>query len=485
MKNIFIKLSIVLLLTGMIACDDYLDVNDSIDNPNLNELTPNELIVGAQTQTAETFADRINRVGNWMGVAWSGSYLDFNDAYGVESRYQFSSTFYDDVWDDLYTNISNFATIENYNDDLNWNNQKAAAKILKAFYFQYVVDLYGDVPYSQAFDGSENLFPEYDDAQEIYISLINSIGEATELIRTGSDSESFAGSDIMFSGDMSKWEAFANTVKLRLLLRLALRAEQDATLATFVDAEFAQLNGVQLLGEDATVNPGYSDSDDRQNPFWEIYGADPTGVPTNQGRQTGPSKFAFDLLNNSGDPRLNSLWKDNGGTFDGTPQNGSGRAASIGDGVLTGADADLPIMLAAESYFLQAEAVQRGHLTGDAQTLFNQGVQASFASLGSGDATTYLTGIDADPNLGFNGGDALGAILTQKWIALTSVSGAELWIEYNRTGYPALPLPESLTDPNIPVRLMYPASEYSGNSNNVKPQSRTDAFTSKIFWDVN
>ena len=485
MKNIFIKLTILLFLAGMSACDDYLDVNDSIDNPNLNELTPNELIVGAQAQTAETLADRINRVGNWMGVAWSGSYLDFNDAYGVESRYQFSSTFYDDVWDDLYTNISNFETIENYNDDLSWNNQKAAAKILKSFYFQYVVDLYGDVPYSQAFDGSGNLFPEYDNAQDIYISLINSIDEAIELISIGSDSESFTGSDIMFSGDMSKWEAFANTVKLRLLVRLALKAEQDASLASFANVEFAKLNGAQFLDVDVSANPGYSDSDDRQNPFWEIYGADPTGVPTNQGRQTGPSKFAFDLLNNSGDPRLNTLWKDNGGAFDGTLQNGSGRAASIGDGILVGADADLPIMLAAESYFLQAEAVLRGYLAGDAQALFNQGVQASFSSLSAGDATAYLAGIDTDLNLGFNGGDALGAILTQKWIALTSVSGAELWIEYNRTGYPDLPLPESLTDPNIPLRLLYPASEYSGNSNNVKPQSRTDAFTFKIFWDVN
>jgi hypothetical protein len=486
MKNIYKNISILLLLASVTACDDYLDVNASIDNPNLNQLTPNELIVGAQVQTAETFTNRLNRVGNWMGVAWSGSYLDFNDAYGAESRYQFSSTFYDDVWDDLYTNISNFVIIEKYGNDLNWNNQKAAAKILKAFYFQYLVDLYGDVPYSEAFGGSDNLFPKYDDAQDIYVSLITAIDEAIELIDTGADSESFAASDITFGGDMDGWESFANTVKLRLLVRLILVAEQqDPAILSFITAEFAELDGAQFISEDVTINPGYSDTDNRQNPFWETYGFDPTGVPKDQGRQTGPSKYAFDLLNNSTDPRLNALWKSNAGDFDGTPQNGTGRAAAIGDGILVGADADLPIMLAAESYLLQAEAVQRGYLTGNAESLFDLGIEASFASLGAGSAATYLTNTDADPDLGFNGGDPLRAILTQKWIALTSVSGAELWIEYNRTGYPSgLPLPELLTDPNIPVRLMYPASEYSGNSKNVVPQARADAFNSKVFWNV-
>ncbi len=470
---------------GLNSCDDFLDVNDSIDNSSVNELTPNELIVGAQTETAATYTNRLNRVGNWMGVAWSGNYLDFNDAYGAESRYQFSNTFYNDVWDDLYTNLSNFATIENYDDGLNWNHQKAAAKISKAFYFQYIVDLYGDAPFSEAFNGSDILFPGYDAAQDIYSDLINSIDDAIELIDNGDGSESFVAADIVFGGDMDQWRRFANTVKLRLLVRLALRADQDASVQSIVDAGFASLAGAQFLTEDVTVNPGYSNSDNRQNPFWEIYGADPTGVPTNRGRQTGPSAFAFDLLNNSGDARLNTLWKDNDGDFNGTLQNGGGRAASIGDGILVGADADLPIMLAAESFFLQAEAVQRGDLAGNAKALFDQGIQASFSSLGAGDAATYIANTDNDPVLGFNGGDPIGAIVTQKWIALTSVSGAELWIEYNRTGYPAgLPLPELLTDPNIPVRLMYPASEYSGNTDNVIPQTKEDAFSSKIFWDV-
>ncbi|GAA4812241.1 SusD/RagB family nutrient-binding outer membrane lipoprotein [Litoribaculum gwangyangense] len=478
MKQIHKILAFLILILGATSCDSYLDVNDSIDNPNLDELNPNQLIVGAQALSAETYTNRVNRIGNWMAVAWSGNYQAFNDAYGPESRYQFSSTFYDDIWDDLFRYVSNFATIEKYEDGKNWGNQKAAAKILKAFYFQYIVDLYGNAPYTEAFDGTDNLFPKYDDAQDIYLSLIDSIDEAVSLI--DASSESFGNSDITFNGDMDQWVAFANTVKLRLLVRLILKAEGDATLLSKVNSEFAELNSATFITEDVTINPGYADTDDRQNPFWEVYGFTPAGVETNQGRQTGPSLFAVNLM--SGDPRLNLIWDGAAGT----EQNGGGSSSGIGDGILKGPDADLPIMLASESYFLQAEAIERGYLSGNAQTMFNMGVQASFDTLGAGDASAYITNTDADANLGFNGGDALGAIITQKWIALTSVSGAELWIEYNRTGYPAnLPLPANSTDPNIPVRLLYPASEYSGNSDNVISQSRSDAFNSKIFWDVN
>ncbi|TCK68564.1 SusD-like starch-binding protein associating with outer membrane [Winogradskyella wandonensis] len=486
-----IKNILVLILVTSIcftSCDDYLDVNDSIDNPNLSELNPNQLIVGAQSRSAETYTNRVNRIGNWMGVAWSGNYLAFNDAYGPESRYQFSTTFYNDVWDNLYRFTSNFATIENYEDGRNWNNQKAAAKILKTFYFQYIVDLYGDAPYTEAFQGSDFLFPTYDDAQDIYIDLINTLDEAIALINSGTDLEPFGSSDITFNGDMDKWLAFANTVKLRLLVRLILKAETDSELLTFVNSKFTDLNTATFIDEDVVINPGYTNSDDRQNPFWEVYGANPVGVLTNQGRQTGPSLFAFNLLTNSNDERLNRIWKTNpdSGVFAGTPQNGNGNSAAIGDGILKGPDADLPIMLSSESYFLQAEAIQRGYLNGNAQSMFNMGIQSSYDFLGAGDASSYISDNDTDIDLGFNGGNPLRAILTQKWIALTSVSGAELWIEYNRTGYPSnLPLPENSTDTNIPLRLLYPASEYSGNSNNVINQTRSDAFTSKIFWDVN
>ncbi|CAL2102669.1 SusD/RagB family lipoprotein precursor [Tenacibaculum sp. 190130A14a] len=485
MKKIFKLTSVFILLLSIASCN--LDVNDPIDNPDFNSLNPNRLFVGAETLSAEVYANRLNRVGNWMGVAWSGNYLSFNDAYGLESRYQFTSTFYNDVWDDLYANTLNFTTILNYDDGKDWSNQKAAASVSLAFYLQYIVDLYGNAPYTEMHMGTKNLFPKYDDAEDIYKSLIELTDNAITLIDGNSNSEDFSASDIVFGGDMAKWKQFAQTVKLRLLVRLILKAETDADLLSYINAKFADLNGVQFIDADVTLNPGYQDADDRQNPFWEIYGFTPADVATNRGRQTGPSQFGFNLLDNSNDPRLERLWKTgDGNTFAGTQQNGTGNSAALGDGVLKGADADLTIMLAAESYFLQAEAVQRGYLTGNAKALFDQGITSSFNSLGASGASTYITATDMDATLGFNGGNSLEAILTQKWIALTSVSGGELWIEYNRTGFPSnLPLPLNLTDPNIPVRLLYPASEVSGNSANVIPQTRGDAFTSKIFWDVN
>ncbi|MFD0964888.1 SusD/RagB family nutrient-binding outer membrane lipoprotein [Pseudofulvibacter geojedonensis] len=482
-----IKISTLLLLfISVISCDSYLDVNDALDNQPLDQLNPNELMVGAQETTAATFTNRLNRVGNFMAVAWSGDYQAVQSAYPAESTYLFTSTFYNDVWDDLYRYTSNLTTIENYNDGQDWSNHKAAAKILKAFYLQYIVDLYGNAPFSEAHNPAI-LFPVYDNGEDIYKGLITLTDEAIALIDNNSNALSMNATDITFQGNMTLWKQFANTVKLRLLNRLTIKAGQDANLNTYVQSKFAELNGVTFISQNVMVNPGYSNQDNAQNPFWESYGANVAGVATFNNLQTGPSQFAFNLLDNSNDPRLNRLWKPGSGIFQGTQQNGGGGAANIGDGILTGPDQPLPIMLAAESYLLQAEAIERGFLTGgSAQALFNQGVAASFSHLGAGSSTAYLAANSTDQRLAYGAGNNLEAILTQKWIALTSVSGAELWIEYNRTGFPAnLPLPAGSTDPNIPVRLLYPASEYSGNSANVVNQERADAFTSKVFWDVN
>ena len=75
--------------------------------------------------------------------------------------------------------------------------------------------------------------------------------------------------------------------------------------------------------------------------------------------------------------------------------------------------------------------------------------------------------------------------MTQKWIALAGINGIESWIEYTRTGFPDIPLSTISEQTSKPNRLLYPASEYSTNSANVPNQPASDAFNTKIFWDVN
>jgi hypothetical protein len=187
--------------------------------------------------------------------------------------------------------------------------------------------------------------------------------------------------------------------------------------------------------------------------------------------------------------------------------------ASAGDttGVLKGSNAGMPVITAAESYFLQAEAVLKGILTtGDAKTLFENGVTASFKYLYSkpdgsfsgnptGDADKYMhiqnTGVYlADFAAATTPDQKLEAIITQKYIALNMVNNNESWNEYRRTAYPKLvnspsakatetfasKVSESSRADRLPSRVLYPTSEGSYNTANV-PKG-VSPFTSLIFW---
>jgi len=497
MKKIFKLVYVLSIFTAFTACDDYLDVNKNPNNPAVADLTPDDMISGAQTSTANTLNGRMNQLGNIMVASWSANASDFASPFDDEFRYDITTNFYTDIWTGLYNRTANFTHIEKYEDGQNWDNHKAIAKILKAFYFQYIVDMYGDSPYSEAHLANDNLFPAYDDDQATYVKLNTLLDEAIALIANTDQVtvKPFTGTDVIMGGDMAKWTAFAYTVKLRLLMRQSTLAQTDATLNTYITDQFTamQTAGATFLTSDVTIDPGYLNSDGKQNPFFAANGLDPAGNSTGNYRMIGPSEYSFDFLNGNetnsvADPRINFLWMPrlaNNNEFQGIEQGAStGRPAQLGSGIIKNSEQKSFIMLASESYFLQAEAVERGYMTGSAQGLFNAGIAASFTHLGAGSETAYLGASLNIPNLGWNGGDHYAAIATQKWIALTSTNGAELWMEFNRTGFPLnLPLSSSTTQTSRPNRLLYPDSEYTGNSNNVISQVAQDAFNTKVFWD--
>jgi hypothetical protein len=151
-------------------------------------------------------------------------------------------------------------------------------------------------------------------------------------------------------------------------------------------------------------------------------------------------------------------------------------------------DQDGYVMLLAESLLLQAEAAHRGYISGDAQMLFDQAIEASCAMLGvtSTNATNYIANINGIDGKGYAAStDKIEAIMYQKSIALCSINGLESWIEYTRTGYiNNIPMPLGATSPTgqKPMRLMYPTSELASNSANVPALSVNQSFTTAPFW---
>lgn len=502
----------LIVVGGVTSCQDYLDINESPIDPTQDAVAPDLLLAGALSDMVQEdqrgFESSIfisgNEAGNVFMYNWGADVQNVAGGFLEEFTLVFNTTYRDEVWDGTYQDLSTSQSILNYPSEV-YDNYKAIARINKAYYFQYLVDLYGDIPYFDALKGGAELTPSYDDAKDIYRDLIVELDMAIDEINNADDLDVVVGAqDVVFGGDMEKWIQFANTLKLRILMRQATLAETDGGTQTYLTEQFANLDN-NFLTSSATLNPGYADATGKQNPFYANYGFDAEGTPTFnynfitatsyaalflQGDQTlnGVQTGVFDL-------RVNQIYEPlaSTGTVVGMQQGSTSDTApevlsELGDGIIKSSSQDIYLFPASSSFFLQAEAAFRGYISGNPKDLFQQGIIASFLRLGlsATDAQGYITASNGTNLIGWDGStNKIEAIMTQKWIALNSINGLESWIEYNRTGFPVLPLPITATKDSRPNRLPYPASEYSNNSANVPVQSNDAIFNTKIFWDVN
>ncbi len=150
---------------------------------------------------------------------------------------QLSNSFYSGIWDGLYPSMANFTQITKF-DSPDYDNHKAVAYIMRAFYMQYIVDLYGDAPFKEAFQLAANATPAYDDDKEIYRTLVTDIDNAVQMFYDADSNDKALGtSDVIFAGNINKWIRFANTLKLRLLLRQSNLT--DAETVAYLNDQFA------------------------------------------------------------------------------------------------------------------------------------------------------------------------------------------------------------------------------------------------------
>ncbi|HEY1214234.1 MAG TPA: SusD/RagB family nutrient-binding outer membrane lipoprotein, partial [Bryobacteraceae bacterium] len=183
----------------------------------------------------------------------------------------------------------------------------------------------------------------------------------------------------------------------------------------------------------------------------------------------------------------------------GSVNNLTGNASSsMGPGILKSVSQPAVMITASESFFLQAEANLRGWIgaAGDDVNNFNSGVTASFEYLGAATSgqtpdQTAAAYVAQSGNKQTNYSacttfdEKLACIIRQKWLAMNSITPFEAWSDYRRLGLPAdIPISVSLyrDGPNIPVRILYPTSEYTTNAANVGAEGTIDGHTSKIFW---
>ncbi|MCF0064996.1 SusD/RagB family nutrient-binding outer membrane lipoprotein [Dyadobacter chenwenxiniae] len=524
MKRYNISWMLVLLITVLSSCKDYLDINT---NPNQATSVQPLLVLPAAITGTASVSNQFNSYGLHLGgyMANAGGFSGFGNLF----NYQIIPADYNALWVNTYDNLNDYKyVIDQTEGDDTQAYANAVANIMVAYNFQKLVDAFGDVPYTEALQNNANLTPKYDDAATIYQDLVTRLDAAIAL----TDAAEFptaltSSSDPMFAGDMTKWKRFANTIKLRILVRIS----GVASLSSFVTTKFAALDKtLGFITDDAIVNPGYVK--DKPNPVWNSWGYTTTGTLANSSRI--PTEFAFGFykgqkLTDTG--RGNVIYKN----FEtNTPVNQLGNevdaptiitnystwytgtfssASSIGNalGVLKGAGQGQVLMLLAEAQFLQAEARLKGFITGDYAASFDAGIAASFtylykdvtnvvaagknvtkdvAGYKAENAASYLVNI----KLATTAAQRLEAIITQKWIAVNMINSEEGYNEFRRTGYPvtqpngdgfqniASLLSTSTRADKLPSRILYPTSEQSYNAGNYRV---INPFTDLIFWDPN
>ena len=481
---------LALTIVGTGCSKTFLDVNEDPNRATDNNMTA-ELIFpqAAHSVGARLASGNLQFIQNWMGyMSASGDFAIQQD----ETTYNIDFSFGDNLWQNNYNVLFDLYLTKQKAQAIGDSVLAGASMILSARLFQDMVDIYGSVPYSQAFQTSVYPLPAYDKGEEVYAALQKSLDTAVIYMKASARSN-FATIDVVNAGNKTLWTKFANTLKLRMLIR------QSQMPGFNPSAEIAKIQingGVLQPGENIDVNPGYLNEVNKQSPFYATYGKTPTGAEAST--STRANDYIVTLLSSTSDPRVERFFNPPaaGGAITGTVY---GRASgnpdgahssTMGPGVANSAAQNQWIFPAFESLFLEAEAKARGWLAGDAQTTYESAVTESFVFLKVPDslnaARDYLDNVAIAEwaNAGSSALDQAKFITYQKYIALCGIDPVEAWSDLRRlnmlpdNGYISV----NSTRTSIPVRLLYPQSEYTTNGNNVRAQGDINQFTSKIFW---
>jgi hypothetical protein len=371
---------------------------------------------------------------------------------------------------------------------------RGMARIMSAYTYQMLADLHGDVPFSEALQGAIEdgsiLTPKFDSPESIYDALIPMIDEGiAELHETGDLVQEPGAEDLIYEGDLAKWEAFANTLKLKILVRrgniVAAKALMDAG-TTFIGA-----------GDDAEMR--YFETTKNTNP---IYARFVSRIAV--GMYYSAAKSSVDTLLGLVDPRIDGIYSPgttghkgvhSGDVNDNTvvypPPAGSAEAerakySSPNPDYVFGPMIPVFFISEWESKFLQAEVLIRSGDDGTA--MFEAAVQASFDYYDmSGDAPGYFA------TLGFSAADPiddqLELLAIQKWISMNGLQMAEGWLEtlrFDKPGYHMFtdgiytsPINNVLGTGIFPTSFVYPTQEVSLN-----PNTPARTVSDKRFWDL-
>lgn len=478
MKKIII---IVLTIAFVVSCQtdkQYEDLNRDPKNPTQVQA---EFLFNAATKSLydQMTSTNVNvNIYRLLAQYWTET------TYTDEANYDFNgrnitqthwSEMYRDVLLDLKTAKENVDADSGLSETQK-NAMNAQIEILAIYTWQQLVDSFGDIPYSQALNAGEFVLPAYDDASTIYLDLIDRLNAAIpNLNGTG-----FGDADPIYGGDSTAWTKFANSLLLRIGIRIADAPGLSSDATTAIQTAIA--GGVFTSNADnAALN--YEAAPPNTNPVW------------NELVQSGRSDFVsantvVDFMNNLDDPRRSYYFRENlgAGVFEGGTYGATSSYANttqVGD-IMHEPTTPASLIDYAEVSFYLADAAERS-ISGtpaDAGGFYNQAITASFDYWGAPDVASYL--LNPDVNYATAPGTWREKIGNQFWLAMYN-RGFEGWTVWRTYDTPMFNLPADSGLP-VPTRYTYPVNEQNLNEANWSAASAAiggDEQTTKLFWDIN
>jgi hypothetical protein len=450
----------------------------NVDDKNPSEVPAGYLLTSAQKdlfQRMESTSVNYN-IFKLFAQYWTETQYTDEVNYDIRGR-DIGGNLFTYLYRDILVDLQEAENLVIENEFLDANTksaQQGVLELMQVFTWHVLVDTYGDVPYSEALKGVENLTPVYDNDEDIYADLFIRIDNA--LTNLNASSQSFGAADLIYDGSVDQWKRFGNSLKLRMAVRIAdYDHDKAATLA-----QEAVAAGVFTSNDDNFAFP-FEATPPNTNPIWVSL------------VQSGRNDFVvadtfIDIITPLDDPRASVFLADNKDPYVGAPY-GVGSAYTdfthIGD-AWHQPDLEGVLLSYSEVQFLLAEAVERGLITGDAEAFYNEAVTASIVYWGGteAEANAYL----AQPSVAYDtaGSEWKEVIGKQKYIALFG-RGFEAWSTWRLLDYPDTFSRPAVSEEAVPRRYLYGNSDKDVNPENYAAASAAmggDKKDSRVFWDI-
>lgn len=467
--KLFIKYAVIFLsIAAFSSCKKYLDIND---NPNSATKPP---INGLLIRTTQNTALNVFRVADI--TSYYVQYLANTSLAGATDTYEPIDA--SNTWTNLYANMTDIYDLQKLGEEQGATKYQGAAKIMMAMNLQLVHNLWGDAPYSNAFDGT-TLTPTYDDAQTIFQTCLTLLDEGIALMNsTATTVDLPSDGDLIHHGNPAAWVKTAHALKARLLNQLSKTSQYNTT------AIYTELSAAYT----STADDAFITTFDVRNP-WNQEAVDNAALLLDGWL----SKNYIDAMNGTTygifDPRLPltaSITKfgDYRGTRNGGDRVGNGTSMEESYISLTGyyssTNSPLYIITYEEMKFIEAEAAFRSNDLPRTYAAYIEGITANMNKMGVAAAArdTYIN----DPSVSVGAANiTLGLIFKEKYKALFLMPVT--WDDARRFdyGYQGFQLPLNVATSTFIRRLVYPSTvEVSRNSANVPSVSDV---TQKLWWD--